>query len=86
MAAGEGGKEVAGLRAISGGPEEHTACMQNLRADIKVKGEGLTPVGRAGGCFREIGPFGPKIPAEIICYRWINPSRLEIERRTKWQH
>lgn len=25
------------------GPEEHTACMQNLRADIKVKGEGLTP-------------------------------------------
>ncbi|MEE8346860.1 MAG: OsmC family protein [Dehalococcoidia bacterium] len=25
------------------GPEEHTACMQNLRAEIKVKGEGLTP-------------------------------------------
>jgi uncharacterized OsmC-like protein len=25
------------------GPEEHSSCMQNLRADIKVKGEGLTP-------------------------------------------
>jgi uncharacterized OsmC-like protein len=25
------------------GPEEHAACMQNLRAEIKVKGESLTP-------------------------------------------
>ncbi len=25
------------------GPEEHTSCMPNLRAEIKVKGEGLTP-------------------------------------------
>lgn len=25
------------------GPEEHTSCMQNLRAEIKVKGEDLTP-------------------------------------------
>jgi uncharacterized OsmC-like protein len=25
------------------GPEEHNSCMQNLRADIKVKGKGLTP-------------------------------------------
>ncbi|MFQ5879089.1 MAG: OsmC family protein [Dehalococcoidia bacterium] len=25
------------------GPEEHPACMQNLRAQIKVKGENLTP-------------------------------------------
>ncbi len=25
------------------GPEEHTNCMPNLRAEIKVKGEGLTP-------------------------------------------
>ncbi len=25
------------------GPEEHTSCMRNLRADIKVKGENLTP-------------------------------------------
>jgi uncharacterized OsmC-like protein len=25
------------------GPEEHSSCMQNLRAEIKVKGEGLTP-------------------------------------------
>jgi uncharacterized OsmC-like protein len=24
-------------------PEEHAACMQNLRAEIKVKGEGITP-------------------------------------------
>lgn len=25
------------------GPESHNACMQNLRADIKVKGDNLTP-------------------------------------------
>lgn len=25
------------------GPEEHSACMQNLKAEIKVKGKGLTP-------------------------------------------
>lgn len=25
------------------GPEEHTSCMQNLRAEIKVKGKDITP-------------------------------------------